>query len=117
MSSASGLRFSTMLTTRASAAVRPAPKSERSFSVDGVKNPFLFSPHGGRDATVVFRVIEPQNVKRTVDQQPRQLPLHGYPESARVALCDSRANVDIAYDRSRAAALEPERDHIGGTTP
>ena len=58
-------------------------------------------------------MIEPEYVKRTVDHEPRQLPLDRNAESARVPLRNPRANVDVANHWSRAAAsFEPERDHV-----
>src|SRR3954468_21786943 len=106
--------FSTMLTTRASAAGFPASKSARIRSNDAGKYSFLSAPHWRSGALLTFGVVVSQHVQCPMHHQSQQL-LSGRDSAALCVLARHlRADVDVAeHCAAFADALEAERDDVG----
>src|SRR4051812_30602282 len=106
--------FSTMLTTRASAAGFPASKSARIRSNDAGKYSFLSPPHRRSGALLTFGMVVSQHVQCPMHHQSQQL-LSGWDSAALCVLARHlRADVDVAEHRPALSnALEPERDDVG----
>src|SRR3954469_4087013 len=103
--------FSTMLTTRASAAGFPALKSARIRSNDAGKYSFLSPPHWRSDAPLTFGVVVSQHVQCPMHDQSQQLLSRWDSAVLCVLARDFRADVDVAeHGTALSNALEPERD-------
>jgi hypothetical protein len=108
--------FSTMLTTRASAADFPALKSSIRRLEDARKNPLLSAPHGRRCTSRARWMIVAENVKCSVNYKTQQLL------SGRNALClsvfprDLGADVDVShYGATSPDTAKPKRNYVGRT--
>src|SRR3954463_4605687 len=106
--------FSTMLTTRASAAGFPASKSARIRSNDAGKYSFLSPPHRRSGALLTFGMVVSQHVQCPMHHQSQQL-LSGWDSAALCVLARHlRADVDVAEHRAALSnAVEPKRDDVG----
>src|SRR4051812_36522416 len=106
--------FSTMLTTRASAAGLPALKSSSTRSDDTRQNPFLLSPHWRLRARCAVGVIVTEHMKGAMDDKSQQLLVRRNSLAFGVCARDLGADVDVAHDRPPTTlAAERERDHVG----
>src|SRR3990170_2490804 len=108
--------FSTMLTTRASAAGLPASKSASSRSEDTRENPLLFSPHRRRPAAGAFRMVVPEYVQRPMDHQAQNLFAGAHLLTARILARDLGTDINVPeYGPTSSDAAEAEGDHVGRT--
>src|SRR4051812_4845366 len=103
--------FSTMLTTRASAAGFPASKSARIRSNDAGKYSFLSPPHWRSGALLTFGMVVSQDVQCPMHHQSQQLFSGRNSTPLRVLARHLGTDVNVAEDRAAlAGALEAERD-------
>src|SRR6476661_4295537 len=98
MSSKPSRWFSTMLTTRASAAGFPALKSSSKRSEDAAKYPFLSPPHRRRGARQPGRMVVSEHVQSPMHDQPQQLLAGGDSLPLRILPGHFGADIDITDD-------------------
>src|SRR6476661_6788845 len=105
--------FSTMLTTRASAAGFPALKSSIRRLEDTCEYSLLFAPHPRRRSRRAGRMVVAEHVQSAVDDKPQQLLSGADALAPGVVASDLDANIYVAdYGSAPSDPFQAERNHV-----